>query len=75
MSMNEFPKYTTKTGLKIGSYYTPPYINRFTSEDEHIQRVILGIKEDSCVLIQKLTYYGFTFVVAFLVVLLMTRDA
>ena len=71
--MNEFPRYTTKTGLKIGSFYTPPYINRFTPEDEHIQRVILGIKEDSCVLLQKLAYYGVTFVVAFVVVYLMTR--
>ena len=71
--MNEFPRYTTKTGLKIGSCYTPPYINRFTPEDEHIQRVLLGVKEDSCVLLQKLAYYGVTFVVAFVVVFLMTR--
>jgi hypothetical protein len=73
MNMNEFPRYTTKTGLKIGSFYTPPYINRFTPEDEHIQRVLLGVKEDSCVLLQKLAYYGVTFVVAFVVVYLMTR--
>ena len=71
--MNEFPRYTTKTGLKIGSYYTPPYINRMSPEDERIQRAMLGIREDSCVLIQKLAYYGVTFVVAFVVVFLMTR--
>ncbi len=71
--MNEFPRYTTKTGLKIGGHYTPPYINRFTPEDEHMQRVLLGVKEDSCVLIQKLAYYGAIFFVAVLVAFLMTR--
>ena len=71
--MNDFPRYTTKTGLKIGGHYTPPYINRFTPEDEHIQRVLLGIKEDSCVLIQKLAYYGLPFVVAFVAVFLLTK--
>jgi hypothetical protein len=74
MSMNDFPRYTTKTGLKIGGHYTPPYINRFTPEDEHIQRVLLGIKEDSCVLIQKLAYYGAIFVVAFAVAFLMANS-
>jgi hypothetical protein len=73
MIMNEFPRYTTKTGLKIGGHYTPPYINRFTPEDEHMQRVLLGVKEDSCVLIQKLAYYGAIFFVAVLVAFLMTR--
>lgn len=71
--MDKFPRYTTKTGLKIGSYYTPPYINRLTPEDEHIQRVLLGIKEDSCVLIQKVIYYGAIFAVACIVVFLMAR--
>lgn len=71
--MDKFPRYTTKTGLKIGSYYTPPYINRLTPEDEHIQRVLLGIKEDSCVLIQKVIYYGAIFAVAFIVVFLMAK--
>ena len=71
--MDKFPRYTTKTGLKIGSYYTPPYINRFTPEDEHIQRVLLGIKEDSCVLIQKVIYYGDIFDVGCIVVFLMAR--
>ena len=71
--MEKFPRYTTKTGLKIGSGYVPPYINRFTPEDEHIQRVLLGIKEDSCVLIQKVAYYGVIFAVAFAVVFLMAK--
>lgn len=71
--MDKFPRYTTKTGLKIGGHYTPPYINRLTPEDEHIQRVLLGIKEDSCVLIQKVIYYGAIFAVAFIVVFLMAR--
>lgn len=74
--MNEkFPRYTTKTGLKIGAHYTPPYINKFTPEDEHIQRVMLGIKEDSCVLIQKLAYYGAIFLIGLVVVFLLSpRD-
>lgn len=71
--MDKFPRYTTKTGLKIGGHYTPPYINRLTPEDEHIQRVLLGIKEDSCVLIQKVIYYGAIFAVAFIVVFLMAK--
>ena len=72
--MNDFPRYTTKTGLKIGGHYTPPYINRMSPEEERIQRAMLGIREDSCVLIQKLAYYGAIFVVAFAVVFLMANS-
>jgi len=36
--------YTTRTGLKIGSSYTPPTKVRMTAEDEHWQAVLLGIK-------------------------------
>lgn len=36
--------YTTRTGLKIGSSYTPPPRVRMTAEDEHWQAVLLGIK-------------------------------
>ena len=36
--------YTTRTGLKIGSLYTPPTRVRMTAEDEHWQAVLLGIK-------------------------------
>jgi len=36
--------YTTRTGLKIGSSYTPPTKGRMTAEDEHWQAVLLGIK-------------------------------
>ena len=38
------PCYTTRTGLKIGSSYTPPTRVRMTAEDEHWQAVLLGIK-------------------------------
>ena len=71
--MNEFPRYTTKTGLKIGSYYTPPYINRMSPEEERIQRVLLGIREDVCVMIEKVVYYMSVFVVACIVVFLLAR--
>jgi hypothetical protein len=36
--------YTTRTGLKIGSSYTPPTKVRMTAEDEQWQAVLLGIK-------------------------------
>lgn len=36
--------YTTRTGVKIGSYYTPPVRAQMTAEDEHWQAVLLGIK-------------------------------
>lgn len=36
--------YTTRTGIKIGSSYTPPARVRMTAEDEHWQAVLLGIK-------------------------------
>jgi len=36
--------YTTRTGIKIGSSYTPPTRMRMTAEDEHWQAVLLGIK-------------------------------
>lgn len=36
--------YTTRTGLKIGSTYTPPAKVRMSAEDEHWQAVLLGIK-------------------------------
>ena len=71
--MNEFPRYTTKTGLKIGSYYTPPYINRMSSEEERIQRAMLGIREDICVMIEKVVYYMSVFVVACIVVYLLAK--
>jgi hypothetical protein len=36
--------YTTRTGLKIGSSYTPPTKVRMTAEDEQWQAILLGIK-------------------------------
>jgi len=71
--MNEFPRYTTKTGLKIGSYYTPPYINRMSPEEERIQRAMLGIREDICVMIEKVVYYMAVFGVACIVVYLLSK--
>jgi hypothetical protein len=75
MNKNEFPKYTTKTGLKIGSHYIPPYINNLTPEEERIQRALLGVREDMYVLIEKVVYYGAVFIVAFVTAFLMTRPA
>jgi len=37
--------YTTKTGIKIGSCYTPP-LRQLNAEEEHIQAVLLGIESD-----------------------------
>jgi len=75
MDSNKFPQYTTKTGIKIGQYYAPMQINNLTVEEERIQRVLLGVREDICVLIEKLVYYGAVFLVAFITVFLMTRPA
>jgi hypothetical protein len=75
MDNRKFPKYTTRTGLKIGQYYTPIKINRITIEEERIQRALLGIREDTCVLIEKLVYYGAVLITGFIVVFLMTRPA
>jgi len=43
MTTHSLP-YTTRTGLKIGSSYTPPNKVRMTAEDEQWQAVLLGIK-------------------------------
>ena len=71
--MEKFPSYTTRTGLKIGDHYTPPYINRMSPEEERVQRALLGIREDTCVVIEKLAYYAAVFMVGCLVAFLMTR--
>jgi hypothetical protein len=73
MNMNDFPRYTTKTGLKIGGHYTPPYINRMSPEEERIQRAMLGIREDICVMIEKVVYYMSVFMVACIVVYLLAK--
>lgn len=39
--------YTTRTGLKIGAYYTPPKQARMSHDDEFWQGVLLGIKPKS----------------------------
>ena len=75
MNNNKFPKYTTKTGIKIGQYYAPMQVNNLTVEEERIQRALLGVREDICVLIEKLVYYGAVFLVAFIIAFLMTRPA
>lgn len=36
--------YTTKSGLQIGSRYTPQQLVQMSSDEEHWQRVLLGIK-------------------------------
>ena len=71
--MNDFPRYTTKTGLKIGGHYTPPYINRMSPEEERIQRAMLGIREDVCVMIEKVVYYMSVFGAACIVVFLLAK--
>ena len=73
--MNNFPRYTTKTGLKIGGFYTPPYINRMSPEEERVQRALLGIREDTCVVIEKLAYYAVVFVVGCIIAFLMARPS
>jgi hypothetical protein len=50
-------------------------INNLTVEEERIQRALLGVREDICVLIEKLVYYGAVFLVAFIIAFLMTRPA
>ena len=37
--------YTTKAGIKIGCMYEPPR-QQMTAEEEHMQAVLLGIKQD-----------------------------
>jgi len=39
--------YTTRTGLKIGAYYTPPQQARMSHDDEFWQGILLGIKPKS----------------------------
>ena len=46
MTSNNLP-YTTRTGLRIGSQYTPPQQVRMTAEDEFWQGILLGIKPKS----------------------------
>ena len=37
--------YTTRTGIKIGSLYTPP-LRSLNKDEERVQAVILGIEHD-----------------------------
>jgi hypothetical protein len=39
--------YTTRTGLRIGAYYTPPKQVRMSHDDEFWQGILLGIKPKS----------------------------
>jgi len=43
--MEQVP-YKTRSGLKIGSNYTPPKPNRMTRDEEIMQGVLLGIEPD-----------------------------
>jgi hypothetical protein len=43
--MEQVP-YKTRSGLKIGSNYTPPKANRMTREEEVMQGILLGIEPD-----------------------------
>ena len=37
--------YTTSTGIKIGSCYTPP-LRRLNTDEERVQAAMLGIEHD-----------------------------
>ena len=46
MKVKHFPRcvpYTTKTGIKIGSAYTPP-VQQLTQDGEVIQSILLGTR-------------------------------
>lgn len=43
--MEQVP-YKTRSGLKIGSNYTPPKANRMTREEEVMQGILLGIEPE-----------------------------
>jgi hypothetical protein len=43
--MEQVP-YKTRSGLKIGSNYTPPKPNRMTRDEEIMQGVLLGIEPE-----------------------------
>ena len=43
--MEQVP-YKTRSGLKIGSNYTPPKSNRMTREEEVMQGILLGIEPE-----------------------------
>lgn len=43
--MEQVP-YKTRSGLKIGSNYTPPRPNRMTRDEEIMQGILLGIEPD-----------------------------
>lgn len=43
--MEQVP-YKTRSGLKIGSNYTPPRPNRMTRDEEIMQGVLLGIEPE-----------------------------
>lgn len=42
MQNHRVTPYTTKSGLQIGRYYTPPRFNPMSNEDELWQSVMLG---------------------------------
>jgi hypothetical protein len=39
--------YTTRTGLRIGAYYTPPQKAVMSRDEEYWQGILLGIKPKS----------------------------
>ena len=43
--MEQVP-YKTRSGLKIGSNYTPPRPNHMTRDEEVMQGILLGIEPD-----------------------------
>ena len=45
-SLTSLP-YTTRTGLRIGAYYTPPKQARMSRDDEFWQGILLGDKPKS----------------------------
>jgi hypothetical protein len=45
-SLTSLP-YTTRTGLRIGAYYTPPPRRQMSNDEEFWQGIFLGIKPKS----------------------------
>ena len=71
--MEQVP-YKTRSGLKIGSNYTPPKSNRMTREEEVMQGILLGIEPEwSQKRIAILAGYAALFVIL-IAVLLMVKD-
>ena len=64
------PCYTTRTGIRIGSWYEPPLRSDFTEEETWVQEVLLG--EDPRHLREKAYFSAYCFVLVFVLMLLST---